>query len=96
MLVYDVEIDLSVEGILQLKRLITLQTPVVNFKTIFELRKFWCRSILSQDVLTKIKGVTSRRRNICKWAFLQVASLILWFRSTLPLFTQIVQVKTKL
>ena len=46
--------------------------------------------------VTKIKGVTSRKRpHICKWAFLQVLSLISWFRSTLPLIMQIVKGKNK-
>ena len=87
-------LDYIVKGILQLKIFNTLQNPVVNFKTISKLKKFWCRSILSQDVYqisresNKIKGVTSRRRpHICKWAFLQV----LWFWSTLPLILQTVK-----
>ena len=93
-------LDYIVKGILQLKIFNTLQNPVVNFKTILKLKKFWCRSIISQDVYqisresNKIKGVKSRRRpHICKWAFLQV----LWFWSTLPLIMRIVlMVKIKL
>ena len=46
--------------------------------------------------VTKIKGVTSRRGpHICKWAFLQVPPLILWFRSTLPLIMRIGKGKNK-
>ena len=92
-------LDYIVNCILQLKIFNTIQTPVVNFKTISKLLKFWCRSILSQDVYqisresNKIKGVTSRRRpHICKWAFLQV----LWFWSTLPLIMRIVNGKNKI
>ena len=44
--------------------------------------------------VTQIKGVTSRRRtHICKWAFLQVLSFILWFLSTFPLIMQIIKDK---
>ena len=92
-------LDYIVKSILQLKIFKTLQNRVINFKTISKLNKFWCRSILSQDVYqisresNKIKGVTSRRRpHICKWAFLQV----LWFWSTLPLIMRIVNGKIKL
>ena len=91
-------LDYIVKGILQLKIFNTLQNPVVNFQTISKLKKFWCRSILSQDEYqicresNKIKGVTGRRRpHICKWAFLQV----LWFWSTLPLIMRIVNGKNK-
>ena len=91
-------LDYIVKDILELKTLNTLQNPVVNFKKISKLKKFWCRSILSQDVYqisresNKIKGVTSRRRpHILKWAFLQV----LWFWSTLPLIMWIVNGKNK-
>ena len=90
-------LDYIVKGILQLKMFNTLQIPVVNFKTISKLTKFWCWSILICTKFlgteTKIKGVTSRRRpHICKWAFLQV----LWFWSTLPLIMRIVNGKIKL
>ena len=95
-------LDYNVKGILQLKIFNNLQTSVVNFKTTSELRQFWCRSILSQDVnqiyrkVTKIKGVMSRRRRyICKWAFLQILSWILCFRSTLPLIMRVVKGKNK-
>ena len=47
--------------------------------------------------VSKIKGIRSRRRlHICKWAFLQVPSLILWFQSTWPLIMQIVKIKSNL
>ena len=46
--------------------------------------------------VTKIKGVTSRRGpHICKWTFIQVPPLMLWFRSTLPLIMRIVKGKHK-
>ena len=32
----------------------------------------------------------TRRPHVSKWAFLQVQSLILWFRSTLPLILQLI------
>ena len=93
-------LDYIVKGILQLKIFNTLQNPVVNFETMLKLKKFWCRSIIPQDVYqisresNKIKGVKSRRRpHICKWAFPQV----LWFWRTLPLIMRIVlMVKIKL
>ena len=44
--------------------------------------------------VTTIRWVMSRRRrHICKWAFLQVPSLILRFQSTLPLVMRIVKGK---
>ena len=44
--------------------------------------------------VTQIQGVTIRRRTrICKWAFLQVSSLILWFLNTFPLIMQIIKDK---
>ena len=89
-------VDYVIKDIPQLKIFYTLQTPVVNFKTISKLMKFWCRSILFQDVYqilgkkTKIKGVTSSRRpDICKWAFLEV----LWFWGPLQLIMRIVNGK---
>ena len=37
-----------------------------------------------------------RRPLFCKWAFFQVPSLILWWRSTLPLIMQIIEDKNKI
>ena len=49
------------------------------------------------EKVTKIKAVTSRRKpHICKWAFLQVLSLTLWFRSCLSLIMWIIKDKTKI
>ena len=46
--------------------------------------------------VTKFKGVMSRKRtHIYVWAFLQVSSLVLWFRSTLPLIIKIIKDKNK-
>ena len=95
-------LDYIVKGILQWKIFNALQIPGVNFKRISELRNFdvdhfflkMCAKFIGK--VTKIKGVTSRRRpHICKWAFLQVPSLILWFRSTLPLIMWIVKDSNK-
>ena len=50
------------------------------------------------NVCTKFLGKTTGRRRplICKWAFFQVPSLILWLRSTLPLIMQIIEDKNKI
>ena len=46
--------------------------------------------------VTKFKGVmSSKRTHIHVWAFLQVSSLVLWFRSTLPLIIKIIKDKNK-
>ena len=56
-----------------------------------------CTSICSECVHQISWENNGRRRpNIWKWAFLQVPSLILWFRSTLPLLMQIYKDKKSL